>query len=323
MSKCCEPGNPMPDVSIDAMGEGRVAASVDDAAMTLADLPVGKSAIICQVGGEGSLRQHFLDMGLIPNAPVTMVKHAPMGDPVQVRIHGYELSLRLANAEKITVTSICGNLTDLVAYNAAGQASPVQGGVFPGGHPHEADHPGLGEGGRYHDRTVEPALPEGTQLTFVLVGNHNSGKTALFNQLTGSNLHVGNFPGVTVDSEEALLRGHKDVSVVDLPGLYSMSPFSSEELVARQYVLEQKPNCIINVVDATNIERNLCLTMQLLELDIPMVVALNMIDEVIANSGSVLVNELEAQLGVPVVPVSAQHDEGVAELVDHALHVAR
>lgn len=324
MANCCEPGTEKPSISIDDMEKGRPSVFVesDDASLTLDKLPIGKNAVIRQVGGQGALRQHFLDMGLIPNANVTMVKYAPMGDPVQVRIHGYELTLRLEDAARIVV---CDVMDDAIAHVGDAQRNaghPSQHGIFPGGHPHETDHPGFGEGGRYHDSSKETLPPQDKKLTFALVGNQNCGKTTLFNQLTGSNQHVGNFPGVTVDRKDGPLLGHENTLVTDLPGIYSMSPYSAEEIVTRQFVLDDKPCGIINIVDATNIERNLYLTMQLLELDIPMVLALNMMDEVSANGGSVLVNELEAQLGIPVVPISAVQGEGIAELVSHAIHVA-
>lgn len=275
--------------------------------MTLKELPVGKSATVLTVGGEGALRQHFLDMGLIPKADVTMVKFAPMGDPLEVRIHGYELTLRLADAEKIRIT----NVRDAVQESRRGEkGKPIS-------------HPGLGEGGRYHVQTGRPPLPASVTLSFALAGNQNCGKTTLFNQLTGSNQHVGNFPGVTVDRKDGVIRGHENTLVTDLPGIYSMSPYSSEELVTRRFVLEEHPRGIINIVDATNIERNLYLTMQLMELDIPMVLALNMMDEVRENGGSIRVNEMEAMLGIPVVPISAAKNEGIAELIDHAVHVAK
>ena len=324
MANCCEPGTEMPAISIDAMGEGRPSVDIDaaDDALTLNLLPIGKNALIQQVGGEGALRQHFLDMGLIPGAHVTMVKHAPMGDPVQVRIHGYELTLRLEDAARITLCDVVDEEIARIGDAQRNTGQPQKRGVFPGGHPHETDHPGFGEGGRYHNASEETPLPQDKKLTFALVGNQNCGKTTLFNQLTGSNQHVGNFPGVTVDRKDGPLLGHANTLVTDLPGIYSMSPYSAEEIVTRQFVLEDKPCGIINIVDATNIERNLYLTMQLLELDIPMVLALNMMDEVSANGGSVLVNELEAQLGIPVVPISAVQGEGIAELVNHAMHVA-
>lgn len=275
--------------------------------MTLKELPVGKTATVQSVGGEGALRQHLLDMGLIPGADVTMVKFAPMGDPLEVRIHGYELTLRLADAEKIKIENVRETAPES---RRNGHGKPIS-------------HPGLGEGGRYHVQTGRPPLPGSVTLTFALAGNQNCGKTTLFNQLTGSNQHVGNFPGVTVDRKDGVIRGHENTLVTDLPGIYSMSPYSSEELVTRRFVLEEHPKGIINIVDATNIERNLYLTMQLMELDVPMVLALNMMDEVRENGGSVRVNEMEAMLGIPVVPISAAKNEGIAELVDHAVHVAK
>lgn len=274
--------------------------------MTLKDLPIGKTATIRSVGGEGALRQHFLDMGLIPHGDVTMVKFAPMGDPMELRIHSYELTLRLADAEKIEIE----NVRDAVPLTSPERRAPVP-------------HPGLGEGGRFHEKQTENPLPEGTALTFALAGNQNCGKTTLFNQLTGSNQHVGNFPGVTVDRKDGAIKGHPDTLVTDLPGIYSMSPYSSEEIVSRNFVLNEMPKAIINIVDATNIERNLYLTMQLLEMNIPMVVALNMMDEVTGNSGSIDINGMEALLGVPVIPISAAKNEGVDELVRHALHIAK
>ena len=275
--------------------------------MTLRDLPVGKTATIRSVGGEGALRQHFLDMGLIPQGEVTVVKYAPMGDPVELRIHSYELTLRLADAEKIEIENI----------RDAGQVKPEkkERTVIP--------HPGLGEGGKYHEKETEHPLPDTEVLTFALAGNQNCGKTTLFNQLTGSSQHVGNFPGVTVDRKDGTIRGKENTLVTDLPGIYSMSPYSSEEIVTRNFVLNEHPKGIINIVDATNIERNLYLTMQLMELDIPMVLALNMMDEVRENGGSILVNQMEEMLGIPVVPISAAKNEGIDELVAHALHVAK
>ena len=275
--------------------------------MTLKDLKPGQCARIETVGGHGALRQHFLDMGVIPGAELTLVKLAPLGDPMELRIHGYELTLRLADAEKIAVTPIQA-LTE--------SAAPEKG-------PLEAEHPGLGEEGKFHPKGTGDPLPEGTTLTFALVGNQNCGKTTLFNQLTGANQHVGNFPGVTVDRKDGVIRGHADTLITDLPGIYSMSPYSSEELVSRDFVIDGKPRGIINIVDATNIERNLYLTMQLLEMGVPMVVALNMMDEVTGNGGSVDVNRMEAMLGVPVVPISAAKNQGVDELVKHAIHVAK
>ena len=274
--------------------------------MTLKELAIGKTAYVTSVGGEGALRQHFLDMGLIPGALVTMVKYAPLGDPVEIRIHGYELTLRLDDAAKIEVAE---------AYGEAIKQDDDERRV--------TEHPGYGEGGRFHPPGTGDPLPEGTVLTFALVGNQNSGKTTLFNQLTGSKQHVGNFPGVTVDRKDGVIIGHKDTLITDLPGIYSMSPYSSEELVSRNFVLQEKPHGIINIVDATNIERNLYLTMQLLEMEIPVVVALNMMDEVTGNGGSVDVNTMEAMLGVPVVPISAAKNQGIDELVEHAIHVAR
>jgi ferrous iron transport protein B len=276
--------------------------------MTLKELTIGKSGRILSVGGEGALRQHFLDMGVIPGAEVTMVKLAPMGDPMELRIHGYELTIRLADAEQIEIEPV-------EAQQETAQSAKKHHTKHP--------HPGFGEGGIYHDKKKEKALPEGTKLTFALAGNQNCGKTTLFNQLTGANQHVGNFPGVTVDQKSGAIREHPETEVTDLPGIYSMSPYTSEEIVSRQFILKEKPKGIINIVDATNMERNLYLTLQLLELDIPMVVALNMMDEMQGNGGSVLVNELEQYLGVPVVPISAAKNEGIRELVDHALHVAK
>ena len=274
--------------------------------MTLKDLPIGKTATVQSVGGDGALRQHFLDMGLIPQADVTMVKYAPMGDPVELRIHSYELTLRLADAQKIIVD----NVRDA-------KAAP------PNKRKEAIPHPGLGEGGKFHSKKEETPLPEGEKLTFALVGNQNCGKTTLFNQLTGSNQHVGNFPGVTVDRKDGVIRGNENTLVTDLPGIYSMSPYSSEEIVTRNFVLDEHPKGIINIVDATNIERNLYLTMQLMELNIPMVLALNMMDEVRENGGSILVNQMEEMLGIPVVPISAAKNEGINELISHAIHVAK
>ena len=278
-----------------------------DCLLTIADLKPGQSAQITVVGGEGALRQHFLDMGVIPGATLTLVKLAPMGDPLELRIHGYELTLRLADAAKI----------DVVPYeNVPEETNPEK-------RSRKSAHPGLGEEGKFHPRGSGNPLPEGTLLTFALVGNQNSGKTTLFNQLTGANQHVGNFPGVTVDRKDGAVRGEPNTLITDLPGIYSMSPYSSEELVSRDFVLNEKPRAIINIVDATNIERNLYLTMQLLEMGIPMVVALNMMDELTGNGGSIDVNEMEAMLGVPVVPISAAKNQGVDELIRHAIHVAR
>lgn len=275
--------------------------------MTLKELQIGKSAVITKVGGEGALRQHFLDMGMIPGAEVTVVKLAPMGDPMEVQIHGYELTLRLAEAEEIEIEQIQKRTRD---HRGIEQSK-------------NTDHPGLGESGKYHSRDHENPVPEGTILTYALVGNQNCGKTTLFNQLTGARQHVGNFPGVTVDRKDGVIRGYENTEVTDLPGIYSMSPYSSEEIVSRNFVLNEKPRAIINIVDATNIERNLYLTMQLLEMDIPMVVALNMMDEVTSNHGAINVNLMEELLGVPVIPISAAKNEGVEELVKHALHIAK
>ena len=275
--------------------------------MTLKELEVGKSAVIQTVGGEGVLRQHFLDMGVIPGAEVTVVKLAPMGDPMELQIHGYELTLRLAEAEQIEIEPIGKRRNEH-------RRSVKELG---------SEHPGIGETGKFHSKDDGNPLPEGTTLTFALVGNQNCGKTTLFNQLTGSNQHVGNFPGVTVDRKDGAIKGHPETDVTDLPGIYSMSPYSSEEIISRNFVLEEKPKAIINILDATNIERNLYLTMQLLEMDIPMVVALNMMDEVIGNQGFIDVNGMEALLGVPVIPISAAKNEGVDELIKHALHIAQ
>ena len=275
--------------------------------MKLSSLKVGQNAEITDVGGEGALRQHFLDMGLIPGAEVTLVKFAPLGDPMEIQVHGYELSLRLAEANQIGAK--------LIAERSNRHARIEK--IDP------SEHPGLGEDGRYHVKEGEHPLPDGETLTFALVGNQNSGKTTLFNQLTGSNQHVGNFPGVTVDRKDGPIKGHPDTLVTDLPGIYSMSPYTSEEIISREFVLDEKPSAIINIVDATNIERNLYLTMQLLEMDVPMVVALNMMDEITANHGVIDINRMEQRLGVPVVPISAAKNEGVSELVEHALHIAK
>ena len=275
--------------------------------MTVKDLEIGKSAVIKSVGGKGALRQHFLDMGMIPGAEVTVVKFAPMGDPMELQVHGYELTLRLAEAEQIEIEQIPRRSRSHKGIESLS----------------DAEHPGLGEEGKYHSKKDEHPLPEGTTLTYALVGNQNCGKTTLFNKLTGSNQHVGNFPGVTVDRKTGSIKGHPNTEITDLPGIYSMSPYSSEEIVSRNFVLDEKPSAIINIVDATNIERNLYLTMQLLEMDIPMVVALNMMDEVLGNKGSIDVNMMEALLGVPVIPISAAKNEGVDELVNHALHIAK
>ena len=275
---------------------------------TLDRLRAGEMGQLLTVGGEGALRQHFLDMGLIPGAEVTLVKFAPMGDPLEVRIHDYELTLRLADAAKIEVKPIVKSAA--VHTNAAVTA-------------HRTEHPGLGEGGRYHVKAGETPLPENAVLRFALAGNQNCGKTTLFNQLTGANQHVGNFPGVTVDRKTGVIRGYDNTEITDLPGIYSLSPYSAEEIVSRSFILDEKPTGIINIVDATNIERNLYLTMQLIELNIPMVLALNMMDEVTGNGGTIRINEMESMLGIPVVPISAVKNAGVDELISHAVHVAK
>ena len=274
--------------------------------MKLNELKIGESAVIETVGGEGALRQHFLDMGVIPGAEITLVKYAPMGDPVEFRIHGYELTLRLADAEQISVSKTEKRSERRISLTYS-----------------DKEHPGLGEGGKYHNKENAHPLPDGTTLTFALAGNQNCGKTTLFNQLTGSNQHVGNFPGVTVDRKSGEIKGYSDTEVVDLPGIYSLSPYSNEEIVSRTYILNEKPTGIINIVDATAIERNLYLTMQLMELETPMVLALNMMDEVRGNGGSVRINEMEEALGIPVVAISASKNEGIEELVSHAVHVAK
>ncbi len=275
--------------------------------MTLDELQTGKKGVIVSVGGEGALRQHFLDMGLIPGVEVTLVKYAPMGDPAELRLHGYELTLRLADMAQIEIRELAESET---VHKQEERKKRIP-------------HPGLGEGGRYHCKEEENPLPEGETITFALAGNQNCGKTTLFNRLTGANQHVGNFPGVTVDRKDGVIKGYPNTRITDLPGIYSMSPYSSEEIVTRKFLLEEKPKGIINIVDASNIERNLYLTMQLIELNLPMVVALNMMDEVRENGGSIFVNEMEAMLGVPVVPISAAKNEGIEELIDHAMHVAR
>lgn len=281
--------------------------------MTLKDLPIGASASIIKTGGNGELRQHFLDMGVIPGTTITKVKLAPMGDPVELDINGYELTMRLDDADKIEVNPIS---TDLNKTELNKKTSNINKSKK------STEHPGLGEGGRFHTKYDENPLPDNTILTYALVGNQNCGKTTLFNQLTGSNQHVGNFPGVTVDRKDGEIRGHSNTLVTDLPGIYSMSPYTSEEIISRNFVLNEKPKGIINIVDATNIERNLYLTMQLLEMDLPMVIALNMMDEVTGNGGSIDVNKMEELLGVPVIPISAAKNQGVDELIKHAIHVA-
>ena len=297
--------------------------------MTLNELTPGSSAVITVVGGEGALRQHFLDMGVIPDTKVTLIKFAPMGDPLELEIHGYSLTLRLDDAAKIQIEPIHANSA---AASSESSGSPEDPGSKPGAPARKEQkaskkrpvfHPGLGEGGKYHPKGTGNPLPENTVLTFALAGNQNSGKTTLFNQLTGSNQHVGNFPGVTVDRKDGQIKGHENTLVTDLPGIYSMSPYSSEELISRDFILKEKPRALINIVDATNIERNLYLTMQLLEMDVPMVVALNMMDEMTANGGTVDLNAMEELLGVPVVAISAAKNQGVDELADHALHIAR
>lgn len=322
--------------------------------MTIKDMKTGQSATILKVGGEAALRQHFLDMGLIQGAEVTVIKYAPMGDPVELRIHGYELTIRLADAAQIEVSSIHSDepySVNKTAVNSVSESTNCNDDEAASeknadknrlssirerhtkdkrkktdktGDRHiKTEHPGLGEGGRFHDKENEHPLPDNVTLTFALVGNQNCGKTTLFNVLTGSNQHIGNFPGVTVDRKDGVIKGHPETLITDLPGIYSMSPYSSEEIVTRRFLLDDKPKGIINILDATNIERNLYLTMQLMELNIPMVVALNMMDEIKVNGGSIRINELERQLGVPVIPISAAKGEGIGELVEHAIHVAK
>ncbi len=278
--------------------------------MTLKELPIGKMATITKVSGEGALRQHFLDMGVIPGTDILLVKYAPLGDPMEFMVHGYELTLRVADAQKIEIENVRDNERNDMQAKKAQSTKRIE-------------HPGLGEGGKYHVKATENPLPEDTILTFALAGNQNCGKTTLFNQLTGSNQHVGNFPGVTVDRKDGMIKGNQNTLITDLPGIYSMSPYSGEEMVTREFVLKEHPRGIINIVDASNIERNLYLTMQLMELDIPMVLALNMMDEVRGNGGAIKINEMEEMLGIPVVPISAVQNEGIDELVSHALHVAR
>ena len=275
--------------------------------LKLSELKVGESAVIQNVGGQGELRQHFLDMGIIPGAEVTLVKFAPMGDPMELQVHGYELTLRLAEADKIQIQKI------IERSNKHERIQKI----------HTSNHPGLGEDGKYHLKGDGTPLPKGTLLSFALVGNQNCGKTTLFNQLTGSNQHVGNFPGVTVDKKTGAIKNRENTEVTDLPGIYSMSPYTSEEIVSRNFVLNEKPKAIINIVDATNIERNLYLTMQLLEMNVPMVIALNMMDELIGNKGAIDINKMESMLGVPVVPISAAKNQGVQELINHAMHIAQ
>ncbi|MBR5756894.1 MAG: fused ferrous iron transport protein A/B, partial [Firmicutes bacterium] len=277
--------------------------------MTLKDLKTGESALIINVGGSGALRQHLLDMGVIPGRRLSVVKYAPMGDPIEIMIHGYELTLRLADAENIEIEPA----------DEAAEEQPLKPLELYG----ESSHPGLGEEGKFHPKGSGNPLPDDETLTFALVGNQNSGKTTLFNQLTGSRQHVGNFPGVTVDRKDGVIRGHSNTLITDLPGIYSMSPYSGEELISRNFVLDEKPKTIINIVDATNIERNLYLSMQLLEMEIPVVIALNMMDEMTGNGGYIDVNRMEALLGTPVVPISAAKNQGIDELVEHAVHIAK
>jgi len=321
------------------MGMGKAKENkINSAQSTLDQLKIGEKAVVMTVGGQGALRQHFLDMGLIPGVEVKLVKLAPMGDPMELQLRGYELTLRLADAENITVSKIREEVED-VSGQAGGEHiargsdedSTVRGkeqrrrtaGKKLTEAKKKTEHPGLGEGGRYHTKADENPLPKDAVITFALAGNQNCGKTTLFNQLTGANQHVGNFPGVTVDRKDGSIKGHPNTQVTDLPGIYSMSPYSSEELVTREFLLKDKPKGIINIVDASNIERNLYLTMQLMELNVPMVLALNMMDEVRENGGSILVNEMEDMLGIPVVPISASKNEGIHELIDHAMHVAK
>ena len=273
--------------------------------MKLSELKPGESAVITKVGGSGSLRQHFLDMGLIPDAKLTLIKLAPMGDPMEFMVHGYELSIRKDDAAEIDCEKAEADKEEIKPFFRDSQ-----------------DHPGLGEEGKYHEKKGETPLGDDETITFALAGNQNCGKTTLFNQLTGSNQHVGNFPGVTVDRKSGEIRGHENTLVTDLPGIYSLSPYTAEEIVSREFILKENPKGIINIVDATNIERNLYLTLQLMELDIPMVLALNMMDEVRGNGGTIKINEMERMLGIPVVPISASKNEGVDELVKHAIHVA-
>ena len=278
--------------------------------MTIKEMNIGDTARVTVVGGEGALRQHFLDMGVIPGVEITLVKYAPMGDPIQLRVHGYELTLRLADADKIQVKPLS---RDEITQKNRPASQPAR----------KVEHPGLGETGKYHVKADETPLPEGQTLTFALAGNQNCGKTTLFNALTGANQHVGNFPGVTVDRKSGAIRGYANTEITDLPGIYSMSPYSSEEIVTREFIINEKPTAIINIVDATNIERNLYLTMQLMELNIPIVLALNMMDEMRGNGGSIRINEMEEMLGIPVVPISAAKNEGVDELTRHAVHIAQ
>ena len=293
-------------------------------AKTLRQAKPGESAVITKVGGEGAIRQHFLDMGLVPGTEAEVIKYAPMGDPVEIMIRGYSLTLRLEEADKIEIKPMLRVEDEDEIKKRDETARPPRkldiGGLI--GRRLDSEHPGFGEGGRFHPKGSGDPIPEGETISFALVGNQNSGKTTLFNKLTGSSAHVGNFPGVTVERKTGEIKGHPGTQITDLPGIYSMSPYSSEEIVSRDFVLKGKPSGIINIVDATNIERNLYLTMQLIEMDVPMVVALNMMDEIAANGGSVDINKMEAMLGVPVIPISAAKDQGITELVDHAIHVA-
>lgn len=282
--------------------------------MTLNELKIGSTAFIKSVGGSGALRQHFLDMGVIPGAEVTLMKYAPMGDPLELQIQGYELTLRVADAAKIDIELYHKQDTTETISKSNGMDKKVK---------KSKEHPGLGEGGRYHTKVDENPLPDGTILTFALAGNQNCGKTTLFNQLTGANQHVGNFPGVTVDQKSGSIKGRSDTQVTDLPGIYSLSPYTDEEIVSRQFILDKKPTGIINIVDATNMERNLYLTMQLIDLDMPMVLAINMMDEMSGNGGSIDINEMENMLGIPVVPISAAKNDGIDELISHAIHIAK
>lgn len=291
--------------------------------MTLKNLQIGQSGKVTRIGGDGISRQHFLDMGIIPNAIVKMVKHAPLGDPVEILIHGYSLTLRLADAEKIDIEPYSNRETaEAEDDNNESSFQQPEARVAETLHEHNS-HPGFGEAGKYHDKDQENALPKGTLLSFALAGQQNCGKTTLFNQLTGSKQHVGNFPGVTVDRKDGVIKGYPNTQVTDLPGLYSLSPYTTEEEVSRQFILHDKPKAIINIVDASNIERNLYLTIQLMEMDIPVVLALNMMDEVRKNGGAIRVNEMEKILGIPVVPISAAQNEGIEELVEHAVHIAQ
>ncbi len=292
--------------------------------MTIKDLKTNETAVVKTVGGSGALRQHFLDMGVIPGTHVTLIKYAPMGDPLEIRLHSYELTLRVADAAQIEVEHVKDEETSSnTGTNTQGSPDEKTSAQKPKSANYHKEHPGLGEGGKYHEKETENPLPKDKTLTFALAGNQNCGKTTLFNQLTGANQHVGNFPGVTVDQKSGAIKGRPNTLVTDLPGIYSLSPYSSEEIVSRSFILEQKPDCIINIVDATNIERNLYLTMQLMTLETPVVLALNMMDEMHGNGGSVDINVMEDFLGIPVVPISAAKNEGIHELVNHAVHIAQ